>query len=206
MNDRGRPSGEAFVALKSEDERSKALAFNKTSLDQRWVAVVASSGYRDDYPPNRSLGHDRKPSSRRRSRSRSRSRSPFRSYRRSPTRSSSRYSPQRSAEYSPSRPSYSSDSYHAPTSYPDPSAYSAPVPSSSHPLYDNPSAAENDTCVHITNIPSTATADDITDFFQQTGVIPTKIHRKPQGTEAYMEFLSAEEADIAMRKNKVTIF
>jgi len=57
-------------------------------------------------------------------------------------------------------------------------------------------------CVKMRGLPYACNEVDITKFFQEAGVTPTRIHRKADGAEAYVEFSTPEEADTAMQRNK----
>jgi len=57
-------------------------------------------------------------------------------------------------------------------------------------------------CVKMRGLPYACTEVDITKFYQEAGVTPTRIHRKADGAEAYVEFSTPDEADTAMQRNK----
>jgi len=60
-------------------------------------------------------------------------------------------------------------------------------------------------CVKMRGLPYNSNEKDITSFFQQGGVIPTRIHRNPDGGEAYVEFMNGNDAQRAMGRNRAHI-
>jgi len=59
-----------------------------------------------------------------------------------------------------------------------------------------------DNCIWLKGLPFEATERDIATFFFDVGVTPTRIHRKPNGGEAYVEFVDNNDADRGMVLNK----
>jgi len=60
-------------------------------------------------------------------------------------------------------------------------------------------------CLRMQGLPYTCTESDITRFFQEVNVTPLRIHRKHNGGEAYVEFASPAETNLAMTKHKHNI-
>jgi len=60
-------------------------------------------------------------------------------------------------------------------------------------------------CVKMRGLPYNSNEKDITSFFQQGGVIPARIHRNPEGGEAYVEFMNGNDAQKAMGRNRAHI-
>jgi len=60
-------------------------------------------------------------------------------------------------------------------------------------------------CVKMRGLPYNSNEKDITTFFQEGGVIPTRIHRNPDGGEAYVEFMNGNDAQKAMGRNRAHI-
>lgn len=67
----------------------------------------------------------------------------------------------------------------------------------------------NTDCLHISKLPQKTNDRDISDFFSDIGVIPTKIHLMSNNFgftgEAYCEFLTIEEAIRASKKNNSSL-
>jgi len=57
-------------------------------------------------------------------------------------------------------------------------------------------------CIKMRGLPFNSTEVDITRFFQEAGVTPVRIHRKADGAESFVEFLSSTDADKAMTRQK----
>eukprot|EP00494_Astrolonche_serrata_P034371 UN34640 len=79
--------------------------------------------------------------------------------------------------------------------------------SNSAPSYNQPyssaTAGQVPTCIHMRGLPYNSTEDDITRFFAEgQGVTPSRIHRKADGTEAFAEFRTFSEGELAMKQNK----
>jgi len=64
---------------------------------------------------------------------------------------------------------------------------------------------DGNNCVKMRGLPFNSNEQDITAFFQQGGVTPTRIHRKPDGGEAYVEFMDSNDAQRAMGRNRAHI-
>jgi len=60
-------------------------------------------------------------------------------------------------------------------------------------------------CVKMRGLPYNSNEKDITAFFQEGGVTPTRIHRNPDGGEAYVEFVNGNDAQKAMDRNRAHI-
>jgi heterogeneous nuclear ribonucleoprotein F/H/epithelial splicing regulatory protein 1/2 len=60
-------------------------------------------------------------------------------------------------------------------------------------------------CLEMRGIPFQATEGDIKRFFEEAGVSPTRIHRKVNGGEAYVEFANEYDAGQALTRNKAHI-
>jgi len=72
--------------------------------------------------------------------------------------------------------------------------------------YDSSSFnGDGNNCVKMRGLPYSSNEQDITAFFEEAGVTPVRIHRKPDGGEAYVEFLNGNDAQIAMGRNKAHI-
>merc|ERR1711865_123824 len=57
-------------------------------------------------------------------------------------------------------------------------------------------------CVRMGGIPFNASEQDVTRFFQQASLRPVRMHRKPNGGEAFVEFSNNDEARQALSLNK----
>eukprot|EP01083_Nonionella_stella_P234432 825238_1 len=57
-------------------------------------------------------------------------------------------------------------------------------------------------CVRMTNILYGCPDEDITRFFQASGIVPFRTHRKKSGGDAFIEFSSPDETDRALKLNK----
>jgi len=64
---------------------------------------------------------------------------------------------------------------------------------------------DGNNCVKMRGLPYSSNEQDITAFFEEAGVTPVRIHRKPDGGEAYVEFVNGNDAQIAMGRNKAHI-
>jgi len=60
-------------------------------------------------------------------------------------------------------------------------------------------------CVKMRGLPFNSNEKDITTFFQEGGVTPVRIHRNPDGGEAYVEFMHGNDAQKAMGRNRAHI-
>lgn len=58
------------------------------------------------------------------------------------------------------------------------------------------------TCIKMRGLPYNTTEQDITAFFQRENVTPSRIHRKQNGAEAFVEFAEPNAGDQAMKLNK----
>jgi len=67
------------------------------------------------------------------------------------------------------------------------------------------SRADDTNCVKMRGLPFNCHEEDVTNFFQECGVTPVRIHRKPDGGEAYVEFLNGNDAQRAMGQNRAHI-
>jgi len=61
---------------------------------------------------------------------------------------------------------------------------------------------EAPTCIKMRGLPYNTTESDITAFFQREKVTPSRIHRKQNGAEAFVEFMKPSDGTIAMKLNK----
>jgi len=57
-------------------------------------------------------------------------------------------------------------------------------------------------CFLMKGLPFKTTETQITNFFQEAGVMPCRIHRKEDGTEAYVEFRTEREKTLALTRHK----
>lgn len=57
-------------------------------------------------------------------------------------------------------------------------------------------------CLFMRGLPFSCNETDITKFFQDIDITPLRIHRKADGSEAYVEFCSIEDCSKAMTRNK----
>jgi len=57
-------------------------------------------------------------------------------------------------------------------------------------------------CARLRGLPYNTTDKHITDFFSEVSVRPTRIHRKGDGTEAFVEFNAEDELNTAMKRHK----
>jgi len=64
---------------------------------------------------------------------------------------------------------------------------------------------DGNNCIKMRGLPFSSNERDITAFFQEGGVTPSRIHRKPDGGEAYVEFMSNDDAQRAMGRNRANI-
>ncbi|ETO05047.1 G-rich sequence factor 1, partial [Reticulomyxa filosa] len=60
----------------------------------------------------------------------------------------------------------------------------------------------NSLCLLMRGLPYSCTETEITKFFQEVGITPVRIHRKADGTEAYVEFYSIEDCSKAMTRDR----
>jgi len=68
-----------------------------------------------------------------------------------------------------------------------------------------PPRGDGNHCVKMRGLPYNSNERDITAFFQAGGVTPTRIHRNPDGGEAYVEFTNGNDAQKAMGRNRAHI-
>jgi len=66
-------------------------------------------------------------------------------------------------------------------------------------------SGDGNNCIKMRGLPYSSTEQDITSFFQEAGITPVTIHRKPDGGEAYVEFSNENDAKVAMGRNKAHI-
>jgi len=57
-------------------------------------------------------------------------------------------------------------------------------------------------CVRLRGLPYNTTDKTITTFFGEVSVRPTRIHRKGDGTEAFVEFTTEQDLESAMKRHK----
>jgi len=57
-------------------------------------------------------------------------------------------------------------------------------------------------CIKMRGLPYNTRENDITEFFQRENVTPSRIHRKKDGAEAFVEFANPSDAHLAMKLNK----
>jgi len=62
------------------------------------------------------------------------------------------------------------------------------------------SAGEN--CIRMRGLPWQSTEQDIITFFREVNITPTRIHRKAEGGEAYVEFANAQMVKRGMTRHK----
>eukprot|EP00823_Brevimastigomonas_motovehiculus_P003210 TRINITY_DN1944_c0_g1_i1.p1 TRINITY_DN1944_c0_g1~~TRINITY_DN1944_c0_g1_i1.p1 ORF type:complete len:613 (-),score=165.55 TRINITY_DN1944_c0_g1_i1:360-2198(-) len=172
----GRVTGEAFVEVATEDLESKILAKHKQTMGSRYIELFASSVREAE---NLILGY-----------SRSYSHSRFGS------------DPRRDDRDHFSRggggSSRRDDDYHASRDKRGVSVYDS-LSSYERASNDEPF------CVHMKGLPYSSTDEDIHRFFLQGGCDPIRIHRRPQGGDAYLEFATASDLKLAMARHKANM-
>lgn len=57
-------------------------------------------------------------------------------------------------------------------------------------------------CIKMRGLPYNTREEDITQFFRRQEVTPSRIHRKKDGAEAFVEFSNPADANLAMELNK----
>jgi len=65
-----------------------------------------------------------------------------------------------------------------------------------------PTSASATTCLRLRGLPWQCSEDEITNFFAEAGVYPTRLHRNPGSGEAFAEFASTNDTQTAMSKNR----
>jgi RNA recognition motif-containing protein len=60
------------------------------------------------------------------------------------------------------------------------------------------------TCLRVRGLPFQSTEEDLTGFFSEVSVYPLRLHRNTGSGEAFVEFSSTNDLQIAMQKNKVS--
>jgi len=76
---------------------------------------------------------------------------------------------------------------------------------SSAAAYTESAYVGESTCVRMDGIPYECTETDINRWFAEVGVAPTRIHRRTNGGEAFVEFASSMDADKAVTRNKAML-
>lgn len=60
-------------------------------------------------------------------------------------------------------------------------------------------------CIRMRGMPYNTTEGQIVSFFKEVKVTPSRIHRKADGSEAYVEFRTIQERDVAMTRQRAFI-
>lgn len=75
---------------------------------------------------------------------------------------------------------------------------------SPNPMFDS-TEVQKPFCIRMRGMPYNTTEGTIIAFFKQVKTTPSRIHRKADGSEAYIEFRTSQERDVAMTRQRAFI-
>jgi len=75
---------------------------------------------------------------------------------------------------------------------------------SPNPMFGS-SQVQKPFCIRMRGMPYNTTEAQIISFFKEVKITPSRIHRKADGSEAYIEFRTSQERDVAMTRQRAFI-